>query len=66
MRSVPTVGMEARIVHLGSVRHVVVEEVRDDGRTIVAGGQEFTLRPLTGRFVLTGEPYYGARLVLER
>jgi hypothetical protein len=56
--------MDARVVRLGVEERVTVEEVRDDGRTVVAGGQIFTLRALTGRFVLEGEPYYGARLVL--
>jgi hypothetical protein len=65
MRPVPRVGMEARVVHLGSECRVVIEDVRDDGRTVVAGGRSFTLRPLTGRFVLEGEPYYAPRLVLE-
>ena len=57
--------MDARVVRLGSERHVVIEDVRDGGRTVVAGGQSFTLRSLTGRFVLEGEPYYGTRLVLR-
>lgn len=66
MKAVPQVGMEARVVRLGSERRVVIEEIRDGGRTLVAGGQPFTLRALTGRFVLEGEPYYGPRLVLDR
>ena len=65
MRVVPLVGMGARIVRLGSEERVVVEQVRDDGRTVVAGGQAFTLRPMTGRYVLDGAPYYGPRLVLD-
>ena len=60
----PRVGMQARIVHLGVEEDVVVEEVRDDGRTVVAAGQVFVLNPLTGRFVREGDPYYGVRLVL--
>jgi len=66
MKPVPAIGMQARIIRLGSERAVVVEDVRDGGRTVIAGGQSFTLRTLTGRFVLEGEPYYGARLVLKR
>jgi hypothetical protein len=64
VKVVPRVGMAARIVHLGVEEDVVVEEVRDDGRTVVAGGQAFVLSPLTGRFVREGDPYYGVRLVL--
>lgn len=58
--------MAARIVILGSAEEVLVEDVYDDGRTVVAGGRVFTLRELTGRFVLEGAPYYGPRLVLDR
>jgi hypothetical protein len=65
MRVVPEVGMEVRVVQLGADERVVIEEVRDGGRTVVAGGEVFTLRTLTGRFVREGEPYYGARLVLR-
>lgn len=65
MRVVPVVGMAARIVHLGSEEPCVVEEVSDDGRRVVAGGTTFVLHPTTGRFVRTGDPYYGVRLVLE-
>lgn len=64
MRVVPRVGMAARIVHLGAEEPVVVESVRDDGRTVVAGGTTFVLHPTTGRFVREGDPYYGVRLVL--
>jgi len=64
VRTVPRVGMAARIVHLGSEEDVVIEEIRDDGRTVVAGGQTFVLHRLTGRFVREGDPYYGVRLVL--
>ncbi|HZO35518.1 MAG TPA: hypothetical protein VFB41_01450 [Solirubrobacteraceae bacterium] len=66
MKPVPRVGMKVRVVLLGAERTVVIEDVRDDGRTVVAGGQVFTLRTLTGRFVLEGDPYYGSRLVLDR
>jgi hypothetical protein len=57
--------MRARVVILGSAEAVVVEAVRDEGRTVVAGGRVFTLRELTGRFVLEGAPYYGPRLALD-
>jgi hypothetical protein len=65
MKVVPRVGMGATVVILGSSERVAVEAVRDDGRTVIAGGRIFTLRALTGRFVLEGEPYYGPRLVLD-
>jgi peptidase E len=64
VRPVPRVGMAARVVHLGAEEDATVEEVREDGRVVVAGGQTFVLNPLTGRFVREGDPYYGVRLVL--
>jgi hypothetical protein len=64
-RVIPQVGMPARVLHLGSAEETVVEAVLDDGRTLVAGGaRRFTLRRLTGRYVLEGEPYFGTRLAL--
>jgi peptidase E len=57
--------MAARIVHLGAEEPAVVEEVREGGRIVVAGGTTFELHELTGRFVRQGDPYYGVRLVLE-
>jgi hypothetical protein len=65
MRVVPRVGMPARIVHLGAEEEVVVEDVREDGRVVVAAGVTFVLHPRTGRFVREGDPYYGVRLVLD-
>jgi len=64
VKPIPRVGMRAKVVHLGSEEETVVEDVRDDGRTVVAGGQVFVLNALTGRFVREGDPYYGVRLVL--
>jgi hypothetical protein len=64
VRIVPRIGMEARIVHLGAEEPAVVEDVRDGGRVVVAGGVTFVLHPTTGRFVREGDPYYGVRLVL--
>ena len=58
--------MAARIVHLGAEEEATVEEVRDGGRVVVAGGQTFVLHPRTGRFVREGDPYYGVRLLLGR
>jgi hypothetical protein len=56
--------MAVRIVHLGREDLAEIEEIRDGGRTLVAGGRAFTLRRLTGEWVADGEPYYGVRLVL--
>jgi len=56
--------MAARVVHLGSEEAVVVDEVRDGGRVVLAAGVMFVLHPMTGRFVREGDPYYGVRLVL--
>lgn len=64
-RPVPRVGMAVAIVHLGVHTPAVVEEVRDDGRTIVAGGETFELSRLTAHFVRAGDPYYGVRLALS-
>ena len=61
-RPVPHVGMPVRVVHLGRMETATVEEVRDEGRTVVADGRAYTLRRLTGRYVADGEPYYGVRL----
>ena len=58
----PYVGMPVRVVHLGAVEPAVISDVRDDGRTLVAGGERFTLRRVNGRFVREGEPPYGTRL----
>ena len=57
--------MAASIVHLGVRTPAVVEEVRDHGRTVVAGGQTFELSRLTAHFVRAGDPYYGVRLALS-
>lgn len=65
MRPLPRVGMPARVMHLGSEEAVVIEEVLEGGRVLVAGGTRFVLHPMTGRFVREGDPYYGVRLVLD-
>lgn len=66
VRVLPVVGMQVTVMHLGRQDAVVVEAVRDEGRTVVvASGEVFTLRRLTGNYVLEGEPYYGPRLVFE-
>jgi len=62
----PYAGMPVRVVHLGAVEPAVIEEVRDDGRTLVVAGECFTLRRVNGRFVREGEPPYGTRLAFER
>jgi hypothetical protein len=58
--------MPARVIHLGHEQECVVEEVRDEGRVVVAAGIVFVLHPMTGRFVREGDPYYGVRLILDR
>lgn len=63
-RPMPYVGMPVAVMHLGALEPAVVEEVRDDGRTLVVDGMAFTLRRLNGWFVREGQPYYGTRLVL--
>lgn len=66
MRVLPTVGMPVQIRHLGTVEHAVVEAVEDDGRCLVVGEARYTLRPVNGRFVREGEPYFGTRLSFGR
>jgi hypothetical protein len=61
-RPLPSVGMAVRIMHLGAVEEAVIEDVRDEGRTLVVGRERFTLRRVNGRFVREGEPSYGTRL----
>lgn len=63
-RVVPFPGMQVTVMHLGTFETVLVETIADDGRTLVAGGRRFTLRRLTGHYVLEGEPVYGTRLSL--
>jgi hypothetical protein len=55
--------MPGRVVYLGAVEEAVIDEVHDDGRTLVVGEDRFTLRRVNGRFVREDEPPYGARLV---
>ena len=52
-------------MHLGVTEHARVEEVLDGGRTLVVGGEAYTLRHLNGWFVRRAEPYYGTRLLLS-
>ncbi len=54
--------MAVRVLHLGAVDEGVVERVLDAGRTVVVGGERYTLRPTGARYVREGEPSYGARL----
>jgi hypothetical protein len=61
-RPFPHVGMPVRVVYLGAVEEAVIEEVHDDGRTLVVGEERFTLRRVNGRFVREDEPPYGTRL----
>jgi len=65
-RTLPRVGLEVEVVHLGATTPAVIEEVRDSGRTLVAAGHAYVLSPLTAHYVRAGEPYYGVRLRLSR
>jgi len=65
-RPIPYVGMPVRLVHFAHDEEATVEAVLDEGRTLVAGGNRFTLRRMTGHYVREHEPYYGTRLVLRR
>jgi len=64
-RPMPYPGMPVTVMHLGVLEPALVEEVRDDGRTLVVDGTSYTLRRLNGWFVREGEPYYGTRLLLS-
>ena len=66
-RILPRVGDAAEIVTLATRTPAVIVAV--EGRTVdvdTSGGTtlRFELHPLTGRFVLAGEPYWGTRLEL--
>jgi len=58
--------MPVRIMHFGSDEDAVVEEVRDDGRTVVVNGEAYTLRQVNAHYVREGEPPYGTRLSFVR
>lgn len=60
----PHVGMGVVVVHLGARQPATIEDVRDEGRTLVVDGVVFTLRTVNGRFVREGDPPFGVRLVL--
>jgi hypothetical protein len=64
-RPFPYAGMPVSVMHLGVTEEAVVDEVLDEGRTLVVGSDTFTLRRLNGWFVRRQEPYYGTRLLLE-
>lgn len=63
-RPPPHVGMAVQVMRFGTVEQAVVEEVRDEGRTLVVAGEAYTLRPVNAHHVLEGEPSYGTRLLL--
>ena len=63
-RRAPQVGMTVQVMRFGTVEEATVEEVRDDGRTLLVGGETYTLRPINAHYVLEGEPSYGTRLLL--
>jgi hypothetical protein len=56
--------MPVRVMHLGMSEAAEVDEVLDEGRTLVVGRDTFTLRRINGWFVRRQEPYYGTRLLL--
>lgn len=67
-RTLPHVGGQADIVHVGLRRPVHIVAVRD--RTLVVRDEEgaetaFALNALTGHWVREGDPYWGQRLVLR-
>ena len=63
-RRVPHVGMGVQVMRFGKVEAGVVEQVRDEGRTLIVGAEAYTLRPVNAHYVLDGEPSYGTRLLL--
>jgi hypothetical protein len=63
-RRAPSVGMPVQVMRFGTVEQAVVEDVRDEGRTLVVAGESYTLRPVNAHYVLDGEPSYGTRLLL--
>lgn len=65
-RTLPHVGLEVDVVHLGATTPALIEEVRDGGRTLIAAGDAYVLSALTAHYVRAGEPYYGVRLRLSR
>jgi hypothetical protein len=56
--------MAVQVMRFGTVEPGVVEEVRDDGRTLVVAGDAYTLRPVNAHYVRDGEPSYGTRLLM--
>jgi hypothetical protein len=64
MRAIPAIGMEVRILELGTEDAGVIEGISDDGRVVVVAGERYALHPLTARWVREGDPYYGRRLAL--
>ena len=64
-RPFPYAGMPVQVMHLGVTEDALVDEVLDEGRTLVVGGEAYTLRHLNGWFVRRAEPYYGTRLLLS-
>jgi hypothetical protein len=64
MRQLPAIGMEVRILELGTEEYAVIEAISDDGRAVTVKGERYVLHPLTARWVREGDPYYGRRLAL--
>ena len=63
-RRAPYAGMVVQVMRFGTVEPAAVEEVRDEGRTLIVEGEAYTLRPVNAHYVLDGEPSYGTRLLL--
>ena len=64
-RILPYVGMPVRIMYFGTAEPATVEELRDDGRTLVVKGEPYTLRRVGAQYVRDGEPSYGTRLAFS-
>lgn len=65
-RPFPVVGASAEIMGPEGWRTVTLQEVHEEGRTLVAAGRRFTLRRLTGEWTEEGRANWegGARLRL--
>jgi hypothetical protein len=54
------------VVHLGRVEEAVIDEVHDEGRTLVVGPRSLHATPSQRTFVRDGEPSYETRLAFDR
>lgn len=55
--------MPVQVMRFGTVEQAIVDEVRDEGRTLVVLGERYTLRPVNSHYIREGEPSYGTRLL---